>query len=215
MPGPRWTEPELRLLKAHYRTKGGVYTSERLKARGYNRSVEAVKDKAERMDIYHDPTRNGEYTVLADAHASIKGNTRYAHERIRREAREAGVLIRGPRFPHPHMAPTAWVDEYVRKLAQEEDELRHVRLSWLTTEQAAVEFGVNPKTLATLTTPKRLHDSALARFAGRVETRMLWVERERNATYARYWEPRATRQEAMRYRAYRSRSRWHRSRNDA
>lgn len=218
MPGERWRPREWGLFRRWYGTRGAHYVRERLLQEGFDRSVNAIHAKARHAGIPRDPTRRGKLVVLADAHAWEKDGSPRSHPRIVQAAREAGVLERGATWPHPHLAPAEWVDAYIRDLGEEEQRVREIEGTWLTTEQAAKAFGVRADTLASMTTPSRLRGtkrSMLGEYARSIPTKQVRVWRGATTTMARFWHPSITKRQAKRYREYREESAWHRARNGA
>lgn len=134
-----WTDTEERILKINYPRRGAKATSERLAEYGYHRSPRAVIEHARKINV-----RVGEikgYVQACDVHSDGS----QASRTILRDARRDGVLLEvNTGGPPRYLVPESWADEWVAFM---ERRWEAERLGWLSSSEAAREFGVDRRDL--------------------------------------------------------------------
>lgn len=197
-----WSEDELFLLRLFYRQRGALFVQEMLRRRGYERSKHAITDRANKLGYYVQPGAKRKLVPLVEAHYRelITNGTRIAHRHIVEAAERDGVLERAPVYPHTHLAPQWWVDQYMDILSAREEAEAEIARTWLQTPEVAELFRASPSVIATLATPKRTRQPGpLGEAVRRIPTLQFVTPKARNVSLTRYWKPDAARVEAARY----------------
>lgn len=209
----RWSDDEIEIVKRNYRRGGVTLVKQLLGKHRFDRTAHAIALKARTMGLHYDPTAKSKYVPLSEA-MSVSTNSTRPHPHILEAAREAGVLHRAPTHPRPYLAPAAWVDAWMVSRGREEDRIRLAVGSWMTSEQAAQEFGVPLPTFRTAASRSQsVNCQGLARHLCRIESLRVMRPQQRTdrpgGTKTTFWRPDQVRIEAARYRAYRRQSPWH------
>jgi hypothetical protein len=197
-----WCEEELGILRLFYRQRGALFVQKILQQRGFERSKHAITDRANKLGYYVQPGAKRKMVPLVEAHYRriYSNDTRLAHYLIVQAATRDGVLERAPVYPHTHLAPEWWVDQYIERLAAQEEAEAEIARTWLQTVEVAELFRASPRVIATLATPKRAGQvGPLGQAVRRIPTLQFVAPKARNVSLTRYWKPEAAREEAARY----------------
>jgi len=206
-----WSTREVNILKFHYRSRGSKGCLAALQKAGFNRTLDSVRWKAQRLGLRLEANHERFKLVpLADAHSLGPG--RGAHPRIIAAAERDGVLARGGTGWRTYYAPPDWIDGYVRMLEEEEAQKRIIITTWLRTHEAAQLFGVNKRDLSTLSGVNNTKKGELVRLISTVEQKLLMINAGTTTTLTRFWHPQETHEAAIAYRKWRATSPWYQAR---
>ena len=197
-----WSEDEIALLRLFYRQRGALFVQKILQQRGFERGKHAITDRANKLGYYVQPGAKRKLVPLVEAHYRriYSNDTRLAHYLIVQAATRDGVLERAPVYPHAHLAPEWWVDQYVERLAAQEEAEAEIARTWLATRDVAELFRSTPRIIATFATPASAgRRGPLVEAVRRIPTLQFVAPKARNVSLTRYWKPSAAAAEAARY----------------
>ena len=140
-----WTPEQNDALKRWYNRKPLTWIQSVLNTKGAPRTIQAIKLQAQKRGIADTLPRG--YGRLVDAHHKRCGRSPGATHAIIQAAKKDGVHkqlkhMRG----RPHIAPNAWIDQYLNNLL-EEREKAHSISGWWSTQELAQALGVAPYAL--------------------------------------------------------------------
>jgi hypothetical protein len=203
-----WLPEDEKLLRLRYRSFGAADVGRVLAQRGRPRTRHAISARANKLGLYLEPGRRDDLVPLVDAHfRELSANeTRLAHRHIVAAAIKDDVMKRSPVYPHVRLAPKWWVDEYIARLGDREEEEAEIRRTWLSTREVASLFRSSVGVVATLASRYSTGFAPTRRHAGvgpalrRIPQRLISTQHgARCMTVTRYWEPESARREAAAY----------------